>query len=76
MSRFSGRQYKGAAKVVRELKKDEANERNLKTAPERRRAYRKNEQLRASLARGLAQSATGRVSDLGDFTKYAADQEE
>lgn len=42
MSRFSGRQYKGAAKVVRELKKDEANERNLKTAPERRRAYRKN----------------------------------
>lgn len=41
MSRFSGKQHKGAAKEAREVRKREAEERNAKTAPERRRAARR-----------------------------------
>lgn len=32
-----------------------------------------NEQLMASLAQGLADSAAGHVHDAGDFTQYADD---
>lgn len=35
---------------------------------------RVEEELRASLLRGLADSAAGRVHDLGDFTQYAQDK--
>ena len=41
MSYFSGPQYKGAAKVRREVKRAEAEERNARTLEENRRANRK-----------------------------------
>lgn len=43
MSRFSGAQGKGAMKRLREIKRLEAEERNEKTPPERRRAARREE---------------------------------
>jgi hypothetical protein len=47
----------------------------LVSIPKRELIVWENEQLRASLARGLADSAAGRVKDLGDFTQYANDDE-
>lgn len=43
----------------------------LVSIPKRELIVWENEQLRASLARGLADSAAGRVTDLGSFAKYA-----
>lgn len=43
----------------------------LVSIPKRELIIWENEQLRASLARGLADSAAGNVKDLGDFTQYA-----
>lgn len=42
----------------------------LATIPRRELLVWENAELRASLARGLGDSAAGRVSDLGDFTQY------
>lgn len=42
----------------------------LVTIPKRELLLWENEQLRASLARGLADSAAGRVEDLGSFARY------
>ncbi len=42
----------------------------LVTIPRRELLVWENEQLRASLARGLAQSAAGETVDLGDFAQY------
>jgi hypothetical protein len=42
MARFSGRQFKGASRVVRKVRRNEANERNALTPPERRKANRKS----------------------------------
>ena len=43
----------------------------LVSIPKRELIIWENEQLRASLARGLADSAAGNVKDLGDFAQYA-----
>lgn len=43
----------------------------LVSIPKRELIIWENDQLRASLARGLADSAAGRVKDLGDFTRFA-----
>lgn len=48
----------------------------LVSVPKRELIVWENEQLRASLSRGLADSAAGRVQDLGDFTQYADDVDE
>lgn len=45
----------------------------LVTIPKRELLVWQHEQLRASLARGLADSAAGRVKDMGSFTQYADD---
>lgn len=45
----------------------------LVSIPKRELIIWENEQLRASLARGLADSAAGKVKELGDFTRYADD---
>ena len=45
----------------------------LATIPRREIIVWQNAQLRASLARGLEQSAAGDVVDLGDFTEFATD---
>lgn len=45
----------------------------LATIPRRELLVWENAELRASLARGLDDSAAGRVSDLGDFTQYIED---
>jgi hypothetical protein len=43
----------------------------LATIPRRELLIWENEQLRASLARGLAQSAAGETVDVGGFAQYA-----
>ena len=45
----------------------------LTSIPRRELLVWENEQLRASLARGLAQSAAGETVDLGDFSQYLED---
>lgn len=35
-----------------------------------------NQQLRESLARGLAQSAAGQTADLGDFAQFVDDNDD
>jgi len=45
----------------------------MASIPKRELIIWENEELRAALARGLADSAAGRVTDLGDFTQYAND---
>lgn len=47
----------------------------LVSVPKRELIVWENEQLRASLARGLADSAAGRVHDAGDFTQYADNED-
>lgn len=42
MSAFSGKQGRGAKAVLRKVKREEAEERNARTAPEKRKAYRRN----------------------------------
>jgi hypothetical protein len=42
----------------------------LASIPRRELLIWENEDLRASLARGLEDSAAGRVTDLGDFTQF------
>lgn len=46
----------------------------LVTIPKRELLVWADEQLRESLARGLAQSAAGETVDLGDFTQYTDDE--
>jgi hypothetical protein len=41
------------------------------STPERELLVWEHQQLRESLARGLAQSAAGETVDLGDFTQFA-----
>lgn len=41
MGRFNGRHRKGFMKVLRELKREEAEERNARTPDEKRKATRK-----------------------------------
>lgn len=41
------------------------------SVPKRELIIWENELVRASLARGLAQSASGDLEDLGDFTQHA-----
>ena len=41
MSVFSGSQYKGAMRDYRREKRREAEQRNARTPPERRRSYRR-----------------------------------
>jgi len=43
----------------------------LVSVPKRELLVWEDEQLRASLAHGLADSAAGRVKDLGSFAQYA-----
>ena len=45
----------------------------LATIPRRELLVWQDDQLRASLARGLEQSTTGDLVDLGDFTQFATD---
>jgi hypothetical protein len=40
MSRFTGKQYKGAQKALKEIRREEAEKRNAQTAPENRRQAR------------------------------------
>lgn len=47
----------------------------LTTIPKRELIVWEDAQLRASLARGLAQSAAGEAVELGDFTQYVDDDE-
>ena len=46
----------------------------LVSIPKRELIIWQDAQLRASLARGLADSAAGRVEDVGDFTQYVDDK--
>jgi hypothetical protein len=48
----------------------------LATIPRRELVVWENEQLRASLARGLEESATGNVVDLGDFGQFTDGEED
>jgi len=48
----------------------------LATVARRELLVWENEELRMSLARALAESASGQTVDLGDFTQYADDDEE
>lgn len=41
MSRFNGKQFKGAQKALKEVRREEAEKRNAQTAPENRRQARK-----------------------------------
>jgi hypothetical protein len=41
MARFSGRQGKGKSRILRELRREEAETRNAATLPERRKSARK-----------------------------------
>ncbi len=52
MSTFSGKQYKGAVKSHREIKRQEAEERNALTKPERRRQARLLVESLGQMARG------------------------
>ena len=47
MSRFSGKQYPGASRVLHEVRRDEADARAKKTKSRRRRAYRLAKQAKA-----------------------------
>lgn len=51
MSRFSGPQGKGAMRRVREQKRQEAEERNSQTPPERTRRAREQKQQEATARR-------------------------
>lgn len=42
MSAFSGSQGRGAGRARRKLKREQAEARNANTAPDRRRAYRRD----------------------------------
>jgi len=46
----------------------------LVTIPKRELLVWENELVRASLGRGLAQSAAGETVDLGDFSQFADDE--
>lgn len=48
----------------------------LVSIPKRELLVWEDELVRASLGRALAQSAAGELEDLGDFTQYAADEDE
>lgn len=48
----------------------------LVSIPKRELLVWENELVRASLGRGLAQSAAGETAELGDFTQYADDEDE
>jgi len=48
----------------------------LATVPRRELIVWENEQLRASLGRGLEQSAAGQVVSLGDFEQFADDDDD
>jgi hypothetical protein len=41
MSQFSGKQFKGAMRLRRQLKREQAVARNAATQPERRRPFRR-----------------------------------
>jgi hypothetical protein len=41
MSQFSGKQFKGAMRQRRQLKREQAEARNAATQPERRRSFRR-----------------------------------
>lgn len=56
---FHGKQFKGAMKNMRTVKREEAEARNAKTAPERRASFR----------RALAQSANGDTVSRGKFSE-------
>jgi hypothetical protein len=43
MSRFTGKQYKGAQKANKEIRREEAEKRNAQTAPENRKATRREQ---------------------------------
>ena len=47
----------------------------LVSVPKRELLLWEDERLRASLARGLAESAAGDTVDLGDFARYADEEE-
>ena len=47
----------------------------LVSVPKRELLVWEDERLRASLARGLAESAAGDTVDLGDFVRYADEEE-
>lgn len=44
-NRLDGRNYKGAGKLDRRAKRAEAEARNAKTLPERRKAYRRSREV-------------------------------
>lgn len=46
----------------------------LASIPRRELLVWENEQVRASLARGLEQSAAGETTELGDFTQFVDDE--
>ena len=48
----------------------------LVSVPKRELLVWESRQLRESLERGLAQSASGQTADLGDFAQFAADEDE
>lgn len=48
MARFSGKQYPGATRVLREVRRDEAEARNRKASPKRRRKHRLAKQAKAA----------------------------
>lgn len=58
MARFSGKQFKGAVKNLRAVKREEAEKRNALTKPENRASFR----------RALAQSANGETVSRGKFS--------
>jgi len=43
MARFNGKQYKGAQKALKEIRREEAEKRNAETLPENRKAARREQ---------------------------------
>jgi len=43
MARFNGKQFKGAQKALKEIRREEADKRNSQTAPENRRQARREQ---------------------------------
>lgn len=48
MARFSGKKYPGAARDLREIRRQEAADRAKRTRPKRRRAWRLAKQAKAA----------------------------
>lgn len=59
MNHFNGRHYRGYMRTVREIKREEAIARNAATLPDQRKAFRKEQDGRATVTLLKASEALG-----------------